>query len=187
MSRLDTVESTSFPFRRSFLPWDERVKKAMDAGIIAVEDRRIRRLVWKHTQEPVGDVQIYPEDDVELLRRTRSEASQIDRMSPLFELHVRKAQRRVPMSMLAATSKAKMGTLRSQRRTNVLRIKAALNLIVCRGAYFGDPSTKNQAFTPSKTAFDQASPEAQPVIQFNDEDSGRQWCMQGLSVSSNPS
>jgi len=186
MALLERPATSIYPFRRSFLPWEERVKSAKDSGVLAIGTGRQPMLVWKDSGKPVGAEQVYPEHEQETLWRVRlPESRAIPPSAFLLKVAMEKAKRRVPMSFFTTTSKAKMGALRCTRRAITLRIKAALNLIVTKGAYYGSKENKNGGCIESTGEIKDFS-----VMKFDDEEArsmGRKWVLQGsLSVCGSP-
>ena len=104
--------------------------------------------------------QVYPEDDSDtfLVIGRRSVKS-----GPLTELALKKAAFQIPMSYKNTTNKKHMGSFAYMRRDITRRVKVALSLIMTRGTYVdGDRPSSGKV-----------------KIQFNDEDVGRKWSMQG--------
>lgn len=177
-----------YPFRRPFVTWHQRVQRAKDAGVIAVEVKGKPTLFWRNSSKPVGLEQVYPEDAQETLRRARLPECRTPPSENLLGVALKRAQRRVPMSFFITTSKARMGALRCTRRIITLRIKAALNLIVTRGAYYVDermPTRRKISSSDAEKRKDNlknATESQPPVMQFNKEEAvsmGRRWILQG--------
>ncbi len=174
-----------YPFRRPFVTWHQRVQRAKDAGVIAIEVKSKPTLFWKEFSKPVGLEQVYPEDGRETLRRARLPECRALPSDNLLGVALKRAQRRVPMSFFITTSKARMGALRCTRRIITLRIKAALNLIVSRGAYYDEErvATKKEISSSDAVEPEHCSKNGQPpVMQFNKEEAvsmGRKWILQG--------
>ena len=152
---------------RPFLTWTQRVQKARGDGFSATLVGRTPKLLKQ--DEPGGkprpygndEGQVYPKDDSDtfLVTGRRSVKSR-----PLTELALKKAAFRIPMSYKNATSKKRMGSFAYMRRDITRRVKVALSLIMTRGAYVdGDQVSSGKV-----------------RIQFNDEDVGRKWSMQGV-------
>ena len=152
--------------RRPFLTWTQRVQKAREDGFSATSVGRTPKLLKQ--DEPGGkprpygndEGQVYPKDDSDtfLVTGRRSVKS-----GPLTELALKRAAFRIPMSYKNATSKKRMGSFAYMRRDITRRVKVALSLIMTRGAYVdGDQVSSGKV-----------------RIQFNDEDVGRKWSMQG--------
>lgn len=151
---------------RPFLTWTQRVQKAREDGFSATLVGRTPKLLKR--DDAVGkprpysndEGQVYPKEDADTFlvtgRRSVKSAS-------LTELALKKAAFRIPMSYKNATSKKRMGSFAYMRRDITRRVKVALGLIMTRGAYVDG---------------DQAS-SAKVRVQFNDEDVGRKWSMQG--------
>ena len=151
---------------RPFLSWTRRVQKAREDGFSAMLVGRTPKLLKR--DEPGGkprpysdeEGQVYPKEDTDTFlvtgRRSVKSAS-------LMELALKKAAFRIPMSYKNATSKKRMGSFAYMRRDITRRVKVALGLIMTRGAYVNG---------------DQAS-SGKVRIQFNDEDVGRKWSIQG--------
>jgi hypothetical protein len=180
MALLEKPAISIYPFRRSFLRWEERVKRAKDSGVLAIGTGRQPMLLWKDSGKPVGAEQVYPEHEQETLRRVRLPESRAIPPTALLKVAMEKAKRRVPMSFFTTTSKAKMGALRCTRRAITLRIKAALNLIVTKGAYYGSKDNKDGGYIESTGDIKDSS-----IMKFDDEETrsmGRKWVLQG-SVS----
>ena len=179
VSLLEKPRGLLYPFQRHFLTWAERVQRAKEAGVTAVEKVKDQpMLLWTESGKPVGEMQIYPQASVNGLPLPDCLTKPT---GPLLKLAWKKAQRRIPMSSFTVTSKARMGSLRCTRRIITLRMKAALNMIVTRGAYFGDRATRNYGIveeapgvrdTPSRS------------MMFDEEDVGRKWVMQGHFILS---
>lgn len=185
MALLEKPTISIYPFRRSFLLWEERVKSAKDSGVTAIVTARQPMLLWKDSGKPVGTEQVYPEYEQETLRRVRfPEFRAMPPSALLLKIATEKAKRRVPMSFFTTTSKAKMGALRCTRRAITLRIKAALNLIVTKGAYYGSKDKKNGGYIEESTGDVKDS----SIMKFDDEETGsRKWVLQGsLSVCCSP-
>jgi hypothetical protein len=169
------------------LTWSERVKKAREAGIIAVQRKGEANLFWKESAAPVGPEQLYFEDEQEMVRRARLPECRTTPKGPLLKVAAEKAKQRVPMSFFTITSKARMGAKRFTRRIITLRVKAALNLIVTRGAYYGEESKKNSGWVeepPAESPNSEIPPagSAQPTMKFDDDEArsmGRKWILQG--------
>ena len=174
-----------YPFRRPFLTWNERVKKAREAGIVAVEVKGEAKLFWKNSGSPVGPEQLYFENEEEAVQRARLPECRTRPKGPLLDVvAVKRALQRVPMSFFTATSKARMGAKRCTRRIITLRVKAALNLIVTRGAYYGEASEKNAGYVGEVC---DESGRALPTMKFDKEEAvsmGRTWILQGLFSNS---
>lgn len=185
MALLEKPTISIYPFRRPFLSWEERVKRTMDAGVVAVDIKGRPMLLWKDSRKPVGSEQVYPEHEQDILRRVRLPECRAMPSTELLRAATEKAKRRVPMSFFTATSKAKMGALRCTRRAITLRIKAALNLIVTKGAFCGDKDRKNAGYMDDIEA-PSMSTNPSSIIKFDGEETkamGRKWVLQGsLSV-----
>ena len=104
--------------------------------------------------------QVYPKDDKDTFFVTGRRSV---KSGPLTELALKKAAFGTPMSYKNATSEKRMGSFAYIRRDITRRVKVALGLIMTRGAYVDTDQTSS-----SKVR-----------IQFNDEDVGRKWSMQG--------
>jgi len=138
------------------LTWDERVQKAVEASITGVPNSRSPNHLSGGFK---GGEQLYPEEDYNMLIIP-------ERRSPprgrLLQLALRKVSHRVPMSCHISVSKKRMGADRYMRREVEKRLRASLNYIVARGAYY-DADVKR--------------------IKFNPEDAGRKWALQGTLLS----
>ncbi|KAF9523812.1 hypothetical protein CPB83DRAFT_862324 [Crepidotus variabilis] len=184
---LDTPQHSFSPFKRPFVTWNERVQKAMDAGVMGVQAGRQLNIVWKQTGQLVGNTQIYSEDDQDLLRRTRLEGRDLNPASPLFSAKLQRAKRRVPMSLFIVTSKAKMGSLRCRRKTIASRVKTALNYIVSRGAYFEQSSKSSHdnadAHKAANSSTEKKARSRPTGVKFDSSKlaPGRQLVLQGWS------
>lgn len=103
----------------------------------------------------------------------------------LLQVVVEKAKQRIPMSFSTMTSKARMETKRCTRRKITLRVKAALNLIVARGADYGDEFKENSVCV--EQIHNNAPPGSPwPTMKFNENEAKsmrRNWILQGLSSS----
>jgi len=165
-----------YPFRRPFLTWSERVKKTQEAGVVAVVVRGEAKLFWKDSGSPV-ESELFLEDEQEMVRRARLPESRATPKGSLLQVAAEKSRRRVPMSFFTMTSKARMGSKRCTRRTITLRVKAALNFIVARGAYYGDESKKNSGYV------EETRTTAMKFDENEAESMGREWILQGLIYS----
>ena len=151
---------------RPFLTWTQRVQKAREDGFSATLIGRTPKLLKRDEAgskpRPYSNEegQVYTKEDsgTFLVTGRRSVKS-----GPLTQLALKKAAFRIPMSYKNATSKKRMGSFAYMRRDITRRVKVALGLIMTRGAYVD---------------VDQAS-SGKVRIQFNDEDTGRKWSMQG--------
>lgn len=152
---------------------------------MAVEVNGEAKLVWKGSGNPVGPEQLYFEDEREMVQRARLPECRARPRGPLLSVvAVKRALQRVPMSFFTATSKARMGAKRCTRRIITLRVKAALNLIVTRGAYYGEESKKNAGY--AREVRDE-SDRALPTMKFDQDEAvsmGRTWILQGLFSNS---
>ncbi|CAA7266251.1 unnamed protein product [Cyclocybe aegerita] len=170
------------PFGRKFLTWIERVQKAKEAGVKVVYVGGKPALAWKSGELVGEDEQVYPEHDHNTLDIPDCKATPKGR---LLDIARKRAMRRVPMSYLTATSKARMGAKRYTRCQITRRMKVASNLIVTRGAYFGEPALKNEG--PAKEDVKTLGVGIKPkrvVMRFDQEEAksmGRKWIMQGWS------
>lgn len=182
MALLRNPPAIIYPFRRPFLTWNEKVKKSQEAGVVAVVVRGEAKLFWKDSGKPV-ETELYLEDEKEMVRRARLPECRATPKGPLLQVAAEKARRRVPMSFFTITSKVRMGTKRCTRRTIILRVKAALNFIVARGAYYGDESKKNSGYVEEIST---TGPPGRSVMKFDEneaESMGRKWILQGLFSS----
>ena len=177
-----------YPFRRPSVTWDQRVQRAKDAGVVAIEVKSKPTLFWRDSSKPVGLEQVYPEGAQETLWRARLPECRALPSEKLLGVALQRAQRRVPMSFFIITSKARMGALRCTRRIITLRVKAALNLIVTRGAYYDDERMATRKEMSSSDAekrkgdLKNTTESQPPVMQFNKEEAvsmGRRWILQG--------
>ena len=181
MALLRNPPAVIYPFSRPFLKWNDRVKRTQEAGIMSVYVNGEAKLFWKSSGRPVEPEQLYLEDEQEMVRRVRLPECRVTPKGPLLQVAAEKAKRRVPMSFFTITSKARMGAKRCTRRTITLRVKAALNLIVTRGAYYGDESKKNTGYVEEIDA-----PPGSQVMKFDEheaESMGKKWILQGVFSS----
>jgi hypothetical protein len=159
------------------------IKRIQQAGTVSVDVSGEPKLVWKSSGRPVEPEQLYLEDEQEMVRRARLPECRATPKGPLLQVAAKKARQRIPMSFFTITSKARMGTKRCTRRIITLRVKAALNLIVTRGAYYGDESKKNSGCVEEIHA---QSPPGFPVMKFDENEAksmGRNWILQGAFAS----
>ncbi|PPQ82707.1 hypothetical protein CVT25_009404 [Psilocybe cyanescens] len=134
------------------LSWRERVEMAQEAGITC--NPRLNTPNIRNSKFKPGE-QLYPMHDY---NNVLLPSHKITPCSPVLGLMLKKTQRRVPMSLHVATSKVRMGQFRHQRKHLETRLRAAINLIVTKGAYFDREAGK---------------------IGINMDDGGRKWAMQG--------
>ncbi|KAJ3502725.1 hypothetical protein NLJ89_g8753 [Agrocybe chaxingu] len=174
--------TNGYPFGRKFLTWTKRVQKAKEAGVKVVYVGGKPALAWNSGVLVGEDEQVYPEHDHNTLDIPDCKTTP---KGPLLDIARKRAMRRVPMSYLTATSKARMGAKRYTRCQITRHMKVALNLIVTRGAYFGDPALRNDG--PAKEDVKPLGAEIKPkhvVMRFDEEEArsmGRKWIMQGWS------
>ncbi|KAF4613276.1 hypothetical protein D9613_011015 [Agrocybe pediades] len=142
------------------LTWKERVQWAIEAGMTGIQ--HARRPSFRATGLDDGE-QLYPPEDY---NHTVIPARRVQPQGKYRELALEKVARRVPMSCHVSTSKKRMGADRYMRREVEKRLRAALNYIVARGAYYDVLEKK---------------------IKFNPEDVGRKWAMQGWAYLFFPS
>lgn len=183
VSLLGHPPNVIYPFRRPFLSFGDRVKRVQEAGITAVEIKGDVNLFWKKSGKPVGLEQLYFEDEQEMIQRVRLPECRAMPKGPLLQVAAEKARQRVPMSYFTATSKARMGAKRHVRRTITLRVKAALNLIVTRGAFY-DGVPKNSGHVEGNCV---ESPPTATALKFDENEAismGRKWILQGLLLAS---
>ncbi|KAH9474593.1 hypothetical protein JR316_0013055 [Psilocybe cubensis] len=142
------------------LSWRERVEMAKEGGLTArhlQNNINLRGTIFKPGE------QLYPKYDY---NNVLLPTQKITPCSPVLDVLLKKTWRRVPMAFHISTSKARMGSFRHQRKHIEKRLRAAINLIVTRGAYFDREADK---------------------IGINMEDSGRKWVMQGWTYMFLPS
>lgn len=146
-------EARQFP-AIPILSWRERVEMVKEGGITA-QHLRNNKVDLRGTTFKPGE-QLYPKYDY---NNVLLPTQKITPCSSVLDLMLKKTWRRVPMSFHISTSKARMGSFRHQRKHIEKRLRAAINLIVSKGAYFDREAGK---------------------IGINMEDSGRKWAMQGV-------
>ncbi|CAA7269653.1 unnamed protein product [Cyclocybe aegerita] len=133
------------------------------------------------------DEQVYPEHDHNTLDIPDSKTTP---KGPLLDIARKRAMRRVPMSYLTATNKARMGAKRYTRCQITRGMKVALNLIVTRGPYFGDPALKNDG--QAKEDLGSLSVKIKPkrlLVRSDEEEArsmGRKRIMQGYVEGQSP-
>ena len=151
---------------KPFLTWTQRVRKAREDGfsatLIGWTPKLLKLDEASGTPRPCinDEGQVYPKDDKDTFFVTGRRSV---KSGPLTELALKKAAFGTPMSYKNATSEKRMGSFAYIRRDITRRVKVALGLIMTRGAYVDTDQTSS-----SKVR-----------IQFNDEDVGRKWSMQG--------
>ena len=111
--------------------------KKVGSGYQLVYPRGIKDSVARNAQIPLG-----PEFDTSnYLPPTRAS---LQTNSALREMELAALERRIPLSICIATSKARMGQLRTTRSKIERRVRAGLSLMMTHGAYepgsIGDPS-----------------------------------------------
>ena len=161
------------PFIRNFVPWDERVQHAKDAGMKVVSSD----LVGAQNQR-IEDCDLFPESE---LGNKRLPGHRSVPHGEIKDLKLKKLARRIPMSYLTATSKERMGHKTHMRRRIATRVKTALNLIVTRGAYV-DQSENVQKKGASQLKEDEITHDTSLHLSFDNEEAkhmGKNWIMQG--------
>ncbi|KAF8895855.1 hypothetical protein CPB84DRAFT_1781993 [Gymnopilus junonius] len=138
--------------------WAERVKWAKSVGIVGVPGSKSPKIPAHLGLTPKD--QLYPEEDYNSFVIP---AKRVIPRGPLFDLALRKAARRVHASLHVSTSKKRMGADRYMRRGIETRLRAAMNMIITRGASAGVKSG-----TPPNT----------PIV-VSEADAGKHWIMQG--------
>lgn len=138
------------------LTWAERVQKAREARICGNKSTNTPDIRLSKFQD--GE-QLYPEKDY---NNTVLSSRNTTPRQPFLDMKLKKTEKRVPMSFHVATSKARMGSFRYQRKRLETRLRSALNLIVAKGAFHDTNEGR---------------------IGINMADSGRKWVMQGMNIS----
>ncbi|KDR77154.1 hypothetical protein GALMADRAFT_246388 [Galerina marginata CBS 339.88] len=135
------------------LTWTERVQWAKKAGLTGKRNSVAPNIPPNSSFDLSS--QLYPERDYNSLLIP---ARRIIPQGALLDLALERAARRVPMSLHISTSKKRMGQFRYMRRHIEKRIRAAINMIVTKGAHTSGPDE---------------------TIQFDANDAGRKWVLQG--------
>ena len=143
------------------LKWKDRVRWARAAGIEGNPQASSPRVPAGWPYEALGR-QLYPAGDY---NNFVIPPKKVTPRGVFLQLALKRAAHRVPISLHISTSKKRMGQDRHMRRRIEKRLRAAVNIIVTRGA--------SASTVPEGKTVDDAS------ITLSDADTGRRWVMQG--------
>ncbi|KAF9045440.1 hypothetical protein BJ165DRAFT_161598 [Panaeolus papilionaceus] len=221
-----------FPFQRDYITWEQRVAWVKEQGYTTTwvarpetkasmarnselkndaktPSSRLPALVDKDgkvigTGKNIPPVQLYPPLDwnthVFPDRRTVPQGG-------VRKLVLKRLEHRVPMSLMTAVSKERMGSKRYMRQRLVKKIKLCLSLIISKGAYSEEVVVEDKAAAavvnkPEKGKTKGNPAQASNVIEVEEqsvavkpilfdeqeaEEMGRRWIMQGWTYLIFPS